>query len=254
MSIDLCPSIREMCGHWRDATMLQQTFQSLEKAIEEEDDACIDCSKAIVEVVCQLIIGEFDSPFHPSHPVRPKESNPHFGAWVSAAVRALKLGDVRHDRFQKLISQHHKLTTALGDMRNEAGPVSHGKDGFLTKLSTHHRRAAILSADAIITFLHQAYLDADPDLARTREPFERFQVKNSLVDSHVFFLDTQVTEENMLEVRLGLPSRDEILIRVEPSRLLFQLDRQAYIDVLDASESADEISGPEEPDVEEEVA
>ncbi|MEO5331710.1 MAG: abortive infection family protein [Magnetococcus sp. YQC-5] len=251
MNGDLYPGIREVCAHWPDAPMLQQTFQAMEQSLAEENDACIDCAKAIVEVVCHIIIDEFDSPVHS---VRPKESMPSFGAWVSAAVRALRLGDVRHSKFQKLVSQHHGLSTALGDMRNEAGPVSHGKNGFLTKLSTHHRRAAILSADAIITFLHQAYLDADPDLARTREPFERFEVKNNLIDSHVFFLDTQLTEENMLEVRLGLPSRDEILIRVEPSRLLFQLDRQAYIEALDASQSTDEISGPEEPDVEEEVA
>ncbi|MBF0626127.1 MAG: abortive infection family protein [Magnetococcales bacterium] len=251
MSGDLYPGIREACAHWPDAPMLQQTFQAMEQSLAEENDTCIDCAKAIVEVICQLIVDEFDSP---SHSVRPKESMPSFGTWVSAAVRALRLGDVRHNKFQKLVSQHHSLTTALGDMRNEAGPISHGKDGFLARLSTHHRRAAILSADAIVAFLHQSYLDADPDLARTREPFERFEMKNSVIDSHVSFLDAQITEENMLEVRLGLPSRDEILIRVEPSRLLFQLDRQAYIEALDASQSADKISEPEEPDVEEEVA
>ena len=239
MAVDLCPGIREVCAHWSDAPMLQQTFQALEKSLAEENDASIDCAKAIVEVVCQIIVDEFDSPIHS---VRPKESMPSFGTWVGAAVRALRLGDVRHNKFQKLVSQHHSLTTALGDLRNDAGPVSHGKDGFLTRLTVHHQRAAILSADAIVTFLHHAYLDADPDLARTREPFERFEVKNSIIDSHVSFLDAQVTEDNMLEIRLGLPSQEELSLRVEPSRLLFQLDRQAYIEALDASKEAENVS------------
>ncbi|MEO5333874.1 MAG: abortive infection family protein [Magnetococcus sp. YQC-5] len=244
MTIDLYPGIRDVCAHWSDAPMLQQTFQVLEKSLAEENDACIDCAKAIVETVCQIIIDEFDSPIHS---VKPKESTPSFGAWISAAVRALRLGDVRHTKFQKLVSQHHSLTTALGDFRNEAGPISHGKDGFLTRLSTYYRRAAILSADAIVTFLHHAYLGANLDLVLTREPFERFEVKNGIIDSHVAFLDTQITEENMLEVRLGLPNGDVIPIRVEPSRLLFQLDRQAYIEALEASAEVGEALENEEP-------
>ncbi len=29
MSLDWCPGIREACVHWRDAPMLQQTFEAL---------------------------------------------------------------------------------------------------------------------------------------------------------------------------------------------------------------------------------
>src|SRR4029078_13282057 len=130
-----------------DAAMLQQTFDALERAFAAENDAFIDCAKSIVEVVCRVIVDELESP---TPPVRPREEAPAFGAWVSAAVRVLKLGDVRHNAFQKLISQHHKLTESLASLRNEAGPVSHGKDGFIARLSSYHRRAAVLSADAIV--------------------------------------------------------------------------------------------------------
>ena len=30
MTQDWCPGIREACAHWRDAPMLQQTFEALE--------------------------------------------------------------------------------------------------------------------------------------------------------------------------------------------------------------------------------
>jgi gluconate kinase len=233
MTMDWCPGIREACSHWRDAPMLQQTFEELERALGEDNDACIDSAKAIVEVVCQIILQELDSP---SNPVRPVEALPTFGAW-SAAVRALKLGDVRHNGFQKLVSQHRKLTDALGDLRNDAGTASHGREGFLQRLSVHHRRAAVLSSDAIVTFLHQAYLEAELDLVRTREPYERFDHLHRMIDAQVS-LQADVDEEGFLAVDVSLPSGDVLPLRVEASRLLYQLDRDAYVEALNAARGA----------------
>lgn len=243
MTMDWCPGIREACSHWRDASMLQQTFEELERALAEDNDACIDSAKAIVEVVCQIILQELDSP---SNPVRPVEALPTFGAWMSAAVRALKLGDIRHNGFQKLVSQHRKLTDALGDLRNEAGTASHGREGFLQRLSVHHRRAAVLSADAIVTFLHQAYLEAELDLVRTREPYERFDHLHRVIDAQVS-LQADVDEEGFLAVDVSLPSGDVLPLRVEASRLLYQLDRDAYVEALNAAR------GAPSPEVEQDV-
>lgn len=234
MTLDWCPGIREACGHWRDAPMLQQTFEELERALAEDNDACIDSAKAIVEVVCQIILQELDSP---SNPVRPVEALPTFGAWMSAAVRALKLGDIRHNGFQKLVSQHRKLTDALGDLRNEAGTASHGREGFLQRLSVHHRRAAVLSADAIVTFLHHAYLEAELDLVQTREPYERFDHLHRMIDAQVS-LQADVDEDGFLAVDVSLPSGDVLPLRVEASRLLYQLDRDAYVEALNAARGA----------------
>ncbi|MEJ1128398.1 abortive infection family protein [Variovorax sp. CCNWLW225] len=234
MSMDWCPGIREVCSHWRDASMLQQTFDELERALAENNDACIDSAKAIVEVVCQIILQELDSP---SNPVRPAEALPTFGAWMSATVRALKLGDIRHNGFQKLVSQHRKLTDALGELRNDSGTASHGREGFLQRLSVHHHRAAVLSADAIVTFLHQAYLEAELDLVRTREPYERFDHLHELIDANVK-LQADVDEEGYLAVDIRLPSGDLLPLRVEASRLLYQLDRSAYVEALNAARGA----------------
>jgi hypothetical protein len=70
--------------------------------------------------------------------------------------------------------------------RNAAGPTSHGRDGFIAKLSDHHRRAAVLSADALITFLHAAYLEAEPNILRTHEPYERLEDMNALIDRQAY--------------------------------------------------------------------
>lgn len=248
MTLDWCPGIREACLHWREAPMLQQTFEALERALAEDNDACIDCAKAIVEVVCRVVIDELDSPINP---VKPKAASPDFGEWVGSAVRVLKLGENQNNKFLKLVSQHHKLTTALGDLRNDAGPVSHGRDGFLDRLSAHHRRSAVLSADAIVTFLHQAYLEAELDLVRTREPYERFGHLHELIDAHVS-LQADVDEEGFLTIDVTLPSGDILPLRVEASRLLYQLDRDAYVEALNAARGApatvveqDELQGEE---------
>lgn len=239
MSLDWYPAIRECCAHWRDAPMLQQTFGSLEESFSAENDACIDSAKCIVEVVCQIIVDELDSP---AFRIKPKEDNPPFGAWVSAAVRALKLGDVRSLAFQKLISQHHKLTTTLGDLRNDAGPVSHGKDGFIEKLSIYHRRAAVLSADAIVAFLHQAYRETELNILRTREPYDRFLNQNDAINKWCGYTAAGIDEDGLLSVTVALPGdkdRDGLVIDVSPSQFLFQLDRPAYIEALNAARSAE---------------
>lgn len=231
MSLDWCPGIREACVHWREAPMLQQTFEALERTFEQDNDACIDCAKSIVEVFCRIIVDELDSPIQP---VKPKAAAPDFGEWVGAAVRVLKLGENQNTKFLKLVSQHHKLTTALGDLRNESGPVSHGRDGFLAKLSVHHRRSAVLSADALVMFLHQAYLEAQRDPVSSREPWERFDAFNQLIDANVG-LTLGENDDGEPELHILLPGNEYLAINVPVSRLLYQLDRDAYIEALNAA-------------------
>ena len=233
MNADWYPGIRTFCTHWNHAPMLQQTFEALEREFNENSDACIDAAKAIVECACRVIIDNLDDP---TSPVKPAEDNPPFGAWVSAAVRVLELGEVRDDAFKKLISQHHRLTTTLGDLRNKAGTMSHGKDGFIAKLSIHHRRAALLAADAIVTFLHEAYLERKLDAVLSKEPYERFYVTNDVIDEYAG-LRGEMDEDGVPRLYIVLPGahpRDEIELKTAVSQLLFETDREAYNLVLSA--------------------
>lgn len=233
MSADWYPGIRTFCTHWGHAPMLQHTFEALEREFNENSDACIDAAKAVVECACRVIIDNLDNP---TSPVKPAEENPAFGAWVSAAVRVLELSEIRDEAFKKLISQHHKLTTTLGDLRNKAGTVSHGKDGFIAKLSIHHRRAALLAADAIVTFLHEAYLERELDAVLSKEPYERFKATNDVIDEYAG-LRGEMDEEGLPRLFIvlpGKPPREEIELAAPVSQLLFELDREAYKVVLNA--------------------
>jgi hypothetical protein len=234
MTPDWCPGIREACAHWRDAPMLQQTFEALERTLEQDNDACIDCAKTVVEVMCRVVVESFHTQ---QAPLKPTQETPTLSEWLTAAVRALKLGDVRDAQFRKLVSCHHKLSDALNDLRNKAGPASHGKDPYLERLAVHHRRSAVLAADTIVAFLHKAYLDAQLDPISSREPWDRFATENALIDAHVG-LAVDTDDGNSPTLRFQLPGGDELPINIEVSRLLYQLDRDAYVEALNAARGA----------------
>jgi hypothetical protein len=244
MSLDWCLGIRAACEHWHDAPMLRQTFEALELALDDGNDACIDCSKTVVEVVCRVIVDSFHTP---QAPLKPIQETPTLADWMGAAVRALKLGDIRDDRFRKLVSIHHKLADALNDLRNKAGPASHGKDPYLQRLAVHHRRTAVLAADAIVAFLRTAYLDSQLDPASSREPWARFTAENALIDAHVsLVVDDDAAAKGALGFRL--PGGDVLSLQVEASRLLYDFDRDAYVEALNAARSAavEAVAQPEE--------
>lgn len=234
MSADWFPGIRAFCAHWAHAPMLQQTFQTLESEFARDSDGCIDAAKGLVECACRVLLQTIDDP---ARPHTPKSATPSFGEWLSAAVRALELGDVRDESFKKLVSQYHKLTTALDDLRNKAGTVSHGKDGFIAKLSAHQRRAAVLAADAIVTFLHEAYLEREPDPVLTLEPYDRFATSNALIDENCALVASS-DEQGSLTVTVSVPGGDDVELVVTPSQLLFGVDREAYKLALNACREA----------------
>jgi hypothetical protein len=208
--------------------MLQQNLEALEQELEQGNDACIDCAKTIVEVVCRIIVENFHTPLNQ---LKPMSATPTLSEWLSAAIRALKLGDIRDEKFKKLVSSHHKLAEALNDLRNQAGPVSHGKEPYLERLAIFHRRSAVLAADSIIAFLHNAYLEAQLDPKSSREPWDHFATSNDLIDNEVG-LTAETDDEGATSLQFHLPGGDVFPIRVEVSKLLYLLDRDGYIEAL----------------------
>jgi hypothetical protein len=244
MSADWYPGIKAFSTHWRHAPMLQQTFETLEREFADENDACIDAAKGFVECACRLLIEELDDPLAP---LKPEAADTALGELVGITTRLLDLGAVRHRAFSDLIKQHNKLTETLRVLRNEAGTVSHGKDGFIARLSAHHRRSAMLAADAIVTFLHEAYLEREPDPVRTFEPYERFEASNALIDEFAA-LRAEGEEDGLLQLTVMLPGGDALPLAIETSRLLFGVDREAYKLVLNACREA-KAAAPQDAEV-----
>ena len=228
------PGIKAFGAYWSHAPMLQQTLAAMEQAFAAEQDACIDAAKATVECSCRILIEELDDP---SAPLRPTKSEVPLAELLGLATRLLNLGEIRDRAFTNLIKEYNRLSDALRVLRNAAGTLSHGKDGFVEKLSAHHRRAAILAADAIVTFLHEAYLEREPDPARTLEPFERFRESSELIDRYSQ-LSAEIDDDGILQAVVSLPMGNDVELTIPASELLFGVDREAYKLAVDACREA----------------
>ncbi|SDE99463.1 abortive infection family protein [Rhodospira trueperi] len=229
------PGIKAFCSHWDHAPMLRQTFATLEAEFFAENDACVDAAKAMVECCCRVLIEELDDP---SAPLKPDGTDVKLAVLLGVATRLLDLGDIRDRAFSDLIRSYNKLGDSLRVLRNKSGTVSHGKDGFIQKLSLHQRRAAVLAADAIVTFLHEAYLEREPDPVRTMEPYERFAESSDLINRLCFVGSTE-TNEYGLQIDIRLPNGDDIPLAITPAEILFSIDRDAYKAALNACRDAE---------------
>jgi hypothetical protein len=187
--------------------------------------------KSFIECVCLTILGEFGKPM--------PCSDPSTTELLVEALKPLGLENTRGaSRVDKLLSAHNRMADALSEMRNVNDPVAHGKDGFLDALTTNECRAFLITADTILALLLSAHDGKEPNLQYTREPYDRFSHLNDRIDRAV---TVQTTVEDgdegqllLLKVR-GTDTGDEIEIIVPPSKILYALDRTAYVGFLVSS-------------------
>jgi hypothetical protein len=181
-------------------------------------------------------------------------STPSTTDLLVAALSPLGLRNTRGaSKLDKVLSGFNRLTDALTEMRNDNGPVAHGKDAFLDALTADHARAFLHAGDAILGVLLNALEGKQPDLTVTREPYESFPHLNERIDRAVS-VEARIDEDGerpmvVFSVATG-PRGEAIELRVEPSRLLYGIDRSAYIEVLRTADlvvaEAEEGEGEEE--------
>jgi len=249
---DIAPAYRAACERWPDAPNLQQHYKDLARTYEENGSSLIELTKSFLEAVCWTVISELGAK-------PPDSSRPTTTELLSCVLDALGLRNQRGvGPLGKVISGYNKLAEGLNELRNQDGSVAHGKDGFLDAISSRHARVYLLSADSVIALILSAYDGKEPNLLTTREPPDRFRHLNERIDAGCA-LDAEVDiDEGVLVVRVlaGAQASDEAIeLRVPPSELLYHLDRQAYLSVLEALR---EVPPPEreeetEPVVEEET-
>jgi len=241
----LDPNYRRAQRRWPDAPILAQYYESLDTCFSGNTHGLVDHVKAFVESVCLTILGEFRAP-KPS--VQPSTTE-----LLVAALDTLGLKNTRGaTKLDRVLSGFNRLADAIGDMRNETGPVAHGKDGFLDAIAADHARAFLHTGDAILGILLNAFEGKQPDLIATREPYENFPHLNERIDRAVA-VEARIDEDQdrpvvVFSVAIG-PRGEAIELRVEPSRLLYGIDREAYVEVLKTAELAvEEEEGVEEPE------
>lgn len=239
----LAPNYLRAKEHWPDAPNLSHCYREIVTCYAGSSHGLVEHVKAMLESVCITILEEFSKPM-PS-------STPSTTELLVGALRPLGLYNTRGaSKMDKVLSGYNRLTDALSDMRNENGPVAHGKDGFLEALEADHARAFLHTGDAILGLLLNALEGKEPDLSKTREPYERFPHHNDRIDRSVA-IDATVDLDGdvpllILKITTG-GNAEEIEVKVEPSRMLYGVDRSAYIEILGTAvtEFADQEAEPE---------
>ncbi len=246
----LAPNFRRAADRWPEAPTLASQFKSLRTAYTSGDHGLVGVARSFVECVAQTIIGEFSS------------EAPDGENTTAIVNRALDYVGLRNTRVSSplnaVLSAHNRLADALSEMRNHHDPNSHGKDGFLDTLTINEMRAFLLTADTLVSLLLAAHDGAEPDLGFTREPYERFKHFHDRIDARIPFASSVDDSGNaptlVVSIQTEVRSNAETSgfeLRVELSRLLYQLDREAYIEVLGAAERLAPAANVEADEVEE---
>lgn len=224
----LAPNYRRAQQRWPDAPTLAKCHYALNSCFAGDAHGMVELVKSFIESVCITIMGEFREPM-PS-------STPSTTDLLVAALSPLGLRNTRGaNKLDKVLSGFNKLSDALTEMRNDDGPVAHGRDAFLDAVTSDHARAFVHAGDAILSVLLNALEGKQPDLTVTRQPYESFPHLNDRIDRAVS-VEARIDEDGdrpMVVFAVATGPRDEAIeIRVEPSRLLYGIDRLAYIEVL----------------------
>ena len=193
----LPPNLWRSRERWPEAPTLATHYEAVVSSYNGNGHGLVETVKSFIECVCITILGEFGKPM-PS-------SNPSTTQLFVETLGVLGLENTRGaSKFDRVLSAHNRLADALSDMRNQDGPVAHGKDGFLDTLTSNHTRAFLLTGDTLLCLLLSALEGKNPDLQFTREPYERFSHLHDWIDSSVTVESSVEDEEDLPVIVLTL--------------------------------------------------
>lgn len=200
-------------------THIEQQVKALERAVIENPGLAFDLAKTLVESACKTVITERGSKY---------EDDDDMGKVFKTATLAVPFlppaiaGEAgARKSLQQTLSGLSTALQGVCELRNAFGFASHGSDGPRPAMEERQALLAAQAADAIIGFLYCVHAT---DLARPRVPRLEF-------DDNAEF-NEWIDEQNEMVRILDFPP-------YRPSEILFNVDQQAYRDLL-AGYGADE--------------
>jgi hypothetical protein len=228
---DIAPNLRRPIIRWPDAHNLKARFDELSESYGNGSDSIVEHCKAYLETVSITLVNEFGGQV---------PTNANLTEYVEAARDVLGIKKMPGaSQINDILRAQNKMTDALNALRNQEGVVAHGKDGYLAAMSANCHRVYVLTADSIVALLLDAYEGKEPSLRHTRDAHNRFGHLNSRINSGVI-VESGIDEDDgsvLLTFNLG-GNRDPFTLRAPPSQILFDLDREAYLEVLKALDEA----------------
>jgi hypothetical protein len=219
---------RQMLLKW-DSDHLREIIDAVEKGLRDESDTGIDGAKCLVEAVCKTILTERGQEFGNSDSI---------GTLIRKTTQALGISDQdAGDNLQQMVRSMTGAVDGLQALRNAFGPLGHGHDANHAKLGDWHRLMAARTAETICALLFEAHCGREKNLLYTRDPFDEEDLGNHKIDRTA---DIQIDAETF-----------EIVIneayRYRPSQILYDLDRDGYINERTKAMSLPDEDAEEEP-------
>ncbi len=200
---------------------IQEQVKALELAVAQNTGLAFDLAKTLVESACKTIITERGSVFDKD------DDLPKLFKTVSSCVPFLPVAVAADAGARKSLQQTlNGLNTALQgvcELRNAFGFASHGSDGPRPVMEGIQALLVAQAADAIIGFLYRVHRQ---DLSRPKT----VQLEYSDNPDFNEWLDEQCEPVRIL----SLPP-------YRPSDVLFNVDQEAYRDLLTEYKVEDEI-------------
>lgn len=199
-----------MLEKW-ESSHLREIIETIEKGLREESDTAIDGAKCLIETVCKSILNERGKDIG-------KTESP--GSLIRKTTQALDLDDDKGGEcLQQMVRGMTGAAGGLEAMRDAFGPLAHGRDSHHNKLGDWHRLMAIRTAETISVLLFEAHCARTTNLRYTRASFNEKDPENHNIDRDA---DIQIDTDTL-----------EIVIneayRFRPSEVLYELDREGYM-------------------------
>lgn len=213
-------------------THIERHIIAIEKAVYDEPHLAFDLAKNMIESVCRTILTDRKIAF------TSKDEMPKLLKATTQCLPFLPVGgptvapdgtDVRAS-LEKTLSGLNQTLLGVCELRNGLGLVSHGKSGPGPEMATVQALLVAQAADAMIGFLHRIH---------TQDALTRPAAVLRYDDPKHAAFNAAVDDANDT-VRIGLGAGvDRYELEYAPSRVLFDVDEEAYRNALDAFGVAD---------------
>ncbi len=214
---------RDVLDVWPESEHLQELINTVEAEIKNNSDKAIDAAKCLVESVCKTILTERGVEFDAESKVQGllKMTLKTFGIEKSSGDHSIR----------DIATGFETAINGIAHIRNNYGPLSHGRDAYHQKVRDTIRYSIVRSVEMMAVQLIELHISREPSWKYTRKPFDNYNPINLLVDD----LTEIVTDtEDASCVVNGIPFR--------PSQILYDLDRDSYVEMLLQIDSATCIS------------
>jgi len=213
---------RRILGDWNYPPHLKELIEETEDAVRKGSDKAIDGAKCLMECVCKTILEEHGVEYKKDCDVN----------WlVKKTATALGISPDNGDGpLRQIASGLSTITQGLAELRNDAGPLGHGKRADHPPLSRHHRTLAVATAEAVAVVLYEAHAERPLNLKFTRKPYDPEEYLNERIDAAVTVSVDLETSELIVNDSM----------RFRPSQIMYELDREAYVDIVNSLPDEDD--------------